>query len=173
MTAFRLIGRDVGCGTETVLHGVYRGGMEPTEDVLDSPTEWVARHIRGYVECDGKKGHRFYGNNTLLLTTRGRRSGRLRRTALIYGRHGDAYVVVASNGGSPTHPLWYLNLVADPRVYVQVGARTFTARARTAAGKERPQLWQMMIKLFGEYARYQKKTEREIPVVVLDPADRT
>ncbi|OLB80871.1 MAG: nitroreductase [Actinobacteria bacterium 13_2_20CM_2_71_6] len=144
--------------------------MEPTEEVLDSPVGWVAKHVRKYVESGGRKGHSYWGNDTLLLTTRGRRSGKLRRTALIYGRHGDAYVVVASNGGAATHPLWYLNLVADPQVYVQVGAQSFPARARTATAEERPELWRMMTKLFKQYGRYQKKTDREIPVVILEPA---
>lgn len=76
----------------------------------------VARHIREYVETDGRKGHRWNGVPTLLLTTRGRRTGKLRRTALIYGRDGDAYVVVASRGGARHHPQWYLNLAPDPEV---------------------------------------------------------
>ena len=146
-------------------------GSDPREEVVDSPTGWVAKHIREYVETGGKKGQRFYGVDALLLTTRGRRTGKLRRTALYYGRHGDAFVVVASNGGSATHPLWHRNLVADPVVHVQVGERTFNARARTATGDERAELWSMMVGLFGQYERYQQATAREIPVVVLDPID--
>ena len=78
--------------------------------VTDSPTGWVAKHVRKYVESDGKKGHRWSGVDTLLLTTRGRSTGKLRRTALIYGEDRGRYIVVASNGGAKTHPHWYQNL---------------------------------------------------------------
>jgi deazaflavin-dependent oxidoreductase (nitroreductase family) len=104
--------------------------MAAQEEITDSPTGWVAQHIQEYVETDGQAGHTWNGVPTLLLTTRGRKSGALRRTALIYGRDGDRYLVVASKGGAPDHPLWYLNLLADPEVSVQVGAEKFTARAR-------------------------------------------
>jgi deazaflavin-dependent oxidoreductase (nitroreductase family) len=143
----------------------------PPEEIVDSPTDWVAKHIRQYVESGGTEGQRFYGVDALLLTTRGRRTGKPRRTALYYGHHGGRFVVVASNGGSATHPLWYRNLVADPQVQVQVGERAFAARARTATGDERAELWSMMVGLFGKYEQYQTSTEREIPVVVLDPLD--
>jgi deazaflavin-dependent oxidoreductase (nitroreductase family) len=137
------------------------------EDVVDSPVGWVARHISSYVDSDGKSGHHFHGVDALLLTTRGRRSGKLRRTALYYGSRHGAYVVVASNGGSVGHPLWYRNLVADPRVTVQVKDDVFEAVARTAAGEERAELWSMMARTFPNYTRYQAMVEREIPVVVL------
>jgi deazaflavin-dependent oxidoreductase (nitroreductase family) len=138
------------------------------EEVVDSPKGWVAKHIREYVETEGKKGHRWSGVNTLLLTTRGRRTGTLRRTALIYGRDGDRYVVVASSGGAKKHPAWYLNLVADPEVQVQVGAERFTAVAKTATAKQKPKLWKMMGEIWPAYDTYQAKTDREIPVVVLE-----
>jgi deazaflavin-dependent oxidoreductase (nitroreductase family) len=114
--------------------------MSPQEDVSDSPTRWVAQHIRRYVETDGKKGHQWRGVHTLLLTTRGRRSGKLRRTALIYGRDGDRYLVVASNGGSKEHPSWYLNLTDDPEVEAQVGAERFAATAVPTTPEERANL---------------------------------
>jgi deazaflavin-dependent oxidoreductase (nitroreductase family) len=144
--------------------------MASEEEVLDSPTRWVARHVRRYVQTDGGSGHRWNGRNTLLLTTRGRRSGKLRRTALIYGRDGDHYLVVASNGGARNHPFWYLNLTAEPEVRVQVGAERFAARARTAGAEERPRLWRLMAEIWPDYERYQKRTGREIPVVVLERA---
>jgi deazaflavin-dependent oxidoreductase (nitroreductase family) len=84
----------------------------------------------------------------LLLTTHGRRSGRLRRTALIYGRDGDRYLVVASAGGAAQHPAWYLNLHDEPRVEVQVGAERFTATARTASEEEKPRLWELMASIW-------------------------
>jgi deazaflavin-dependent oxidoreductase (nitroreductase family) len=139
------------------------------DEVIDSPVGWVARHVRTYVASGGRKGHRWYGCDTLLLVTRGRRSGTLRRTALIYGVDGDRYVVVGSNGGSAEHPQWYRNLVADPLVRVQVRDSTFAARARTATGEERATLWREMVEIFPQYDRYQKRTKREIPVVVLTP----
>src|SRR5437762_5051273 len=100
--------------------------MTPSsEEIFDSPSGWVAGHIRRYVETDGEDGHRWRGVNTLLLTTRGRKSGKLRRTALIYGRDADRYLVVASQGGAEWNPNWYLNLAANPEVRLQVGAEKF------------------------------------------------
>jgi deazaflavin-dependent oxidoreductase (nitroreductase family) len=145
--------------------------MEGEEEVFDSPVRWVAQHIRRYVETDGQKGHLWSGVHTLLLTTRGSESGKLRRTALIYERDGDRYVVVASNGGAKKHPSWYLNLVANPEVRVQVAADTFTARASTASAREKPRLWRSMAAIWPDYDTYQTKTKRDIPVVILDPLD--
>jgi deazaflavin-dependent oxidoreductase (nitroreductase family) len=138
------------------------------EAVLDSPTGWVAKHIRRYVETDGKKGHLYHGMPSLLLTTRGRKSGRLRRTALIYGQDGDCYLLVASNAGAENHPSWYLNLVEHPEVEVQIGAEKFAARARTTTAEEKPKLWQTMASIFPQYDSYQKKTGRDIPVVIVE-----
>ena len=137
-------------------------------DVTDSPSRWVAEHVRRYVASDGKSGHQWSGVNTLLLTTRGRKTGKLRRTALIYGRDGDRFLVVASKGGSHQHPNWYLNLRDHPEVHVQVGADKFVAKARTAVGKERSRLWGLMAAIWPQYERYQKRTSREIPVVLLE-----
>jgi deazaflavin-dependent oxidoreductase (nitroreductase family) len=140
------------------------------EAVVDNPADWVARHIREYVESDGEQGHRWQGVNTLLLTTRGHKSGTLRRTALIYGEDEDRYVVVASKGGAPAHPSWYRNLAANPDVLVQVAADKFRGRARTASGEERTRLWELMASIWPEYNRYQERTDREIPVVVIERA---
>jgi deazaflavin-dependent oxidoreductase (nitroreductase family) len=142
-----------------------------TDEVFDSPVGWVSRHIRKYVDSGGTKGQRYGGAPILLLTTRGRRSGAQRRTALIYRRHGESYLVVGSNGGSAQHPQWYLNLLTEPSVRVQVGPEEFPARARTATGTDRAELWQMMVEVFRSYASYQRETDRELPVVVLEPAD--
>ena len=142
--------------------------MASQEEILDSPTGWVARHVRRYVETDGRSGHKWNGRQTLLLTTRGRKSGKLRRTALIYGQDGDRYLLVASNGGARNHPFWYLNLTAQPEVQVQVGADTFTARARTAGAAEKPRLWRLMAAIWPDYDRYQKRTSRNIPVVIVE-----
>ncbi len=142
--------------------------MAAKEEVFDSPTGWVARHIREYVESDGEKGHRWRGVSTLLLTTRGRQTGRLRRTALIYGRDGDRYLVVASVGGAARHPSWYLNLTENPEVEVQVGPDRFPARAVTAGVEDKPRLWRSMASIWPDYDRYQSKTPRDIPVVILE-----
>lgn len=141
---------------------------ESSDDVVDSPTRWVAKHTRAYVASGGTDGHLFHGVPSLLLTTRGRRSGKLRRTPLYYGRDGDAFVLVASNGGAPEHPLWYQNLVADPAVHLQVGTEHHEGRARTATPEESPRLWELMDGVFGQYAGYRRKAPREIPLVVID-----
>jgi len=149
---------------------VVAAGMSPTESPpTDSPTGWVAAHIHEYVETDGERGHRWKGAPTLLLTTTGRRTGVRRRTALIYGRDGDGYVVAGSWGGRARHPSWYLNLVADPEVEVQVGPDVFHATATTATGGERARLWTLMAGIWPAYDSYQQKTERQIPVVLLRP----
>jgi deazaflavin-dependent oxidoreductase (nitroreductase family) len=141
--------------------------MTANDGVLDSPTDWVAEHIRSYVETGGEDGHLFMGFPTLLLTTLGRRTGTLRRTPLIYGRDGDRYLLVASNGGSARHPAWYLNVAAHPEVTVQVRAETFSARARTATGVERRRLWPVVTEVFPRYEAYQAQTDRELPLVVV------
>ncbi len=139
-------------------------------EVTDSPTPWVAEHTQRYLETGGEDGHEWRpGVPTLLLTTTGRRSGVKRRTALIYGRDNADYVVVASKGGAPEHPAWYLNLEADPQVEVQVLDAVVPATARTATGEERERLWALMRQIWPAYDEYQTHTEREIPVVVLTP----
>ena len=144
--------------------------MDSTEEVHDSPTGWVAKHINSYVKSGGQKGHIWNGVPTLLLTTRGRKSGQLRRTALIYGQDAGRYLLVASLGGSPKHPLWYLNLLEHPEVELQVGEESFAGRARVATAEEKPRLWQLMAAIFPQYDSYQKKTSREIPVVIVERA---
>ena len=106
----------------------------------------------------------------LILTTKGRRSGEQRPTPLIYGRHGDDYLVVASKGGAPEPPAWYRNLSEDSNVHVQVKADRFEARARDATPEEKPELWRQMAEIWPAYDEYQGNTDREIPVVVLERA---
>jgi deazaflavin-dependent oxidoreductase (nitroreductase family) len=127
-------------------------------------------HVDRYRATDGEEGHEWRGTQTLLLTTTGRRSGERRTTPLIYGRHGDDYLLVASKGGSDTPPSWYVNLQADPAVEVQVKDKRFAARARDATPEEKPELWRTMTAEWPAYDDYQENTEREIPVVVLEPA---
>jgi deazaflavin-dependent oxidoreductase (nitroreductase family) len=144
--------------------------VSATEEPLPPTTGWVAEHAARYLASDGADGHLWRGVPTLLLTTRGRKSGRLRRTPLIYGREGDAYVVVASKGGAPKDPAWYLNLSADPDVTIQVVGDEMPARATTAEGARRDELWSRMTDIWPDYDKYQAKTTRRIPIVVLEPA---
>lgn len=143
---------------------------ENETEIVDNPAGWANEHIRRYVDSDGENGHAWNGVWTLLLTTFGRKSGRWRRTPLIYGRDGDRFVVVASKGGAPQHPAWYLNLVDHPQVRVQVGADKFTANAHTASPEEKTRLWPQMAKIWPDYDDYQKRTSRDIPLVILERA---
>lgn len=125
-------------------------------------------HVKRYVETDGEEGHDWQGTTVLILTTTGRKSGEPRSTPLIYGVSGDDHVVVASKGGAPEHPAWYRNLSEQPEVEVQVRGDKFTARARTASAEERPELWKLMSSIWPAYDDYKQKTDREIPLVVLE-----
>ena len=106
---------------------------------------------------------------TLLLTTKGRKSGEPRALPLIYGTASESYVVIASKGGMPNHPLWFRNLETTPECELKVGSKELSARARVAEGDEREKLWKQMAEVYPPYLDYQKATERTIPVVVLDP----
>jgi deazaflavin-dependent oxidoreductase (nitroreductase family) len=136
---------------------------------------WIREHVARYLATNGEDGYLWDASigggkgmvPTLLLTTTGRKSGRQLTLPLIFGRSGPDYVVIASKAGAPTHPAWYLNLEANPAVGVQVKADKFAARAHTASGAEREKLWQLMVGIYGPYEDYQKKTQRQIPVVVL------
>jgi deazaflavin-dependent oxidoreductase (nitroreductase family) len=139
---------------------------QPREEIYDNPTDWVARHIRRYVESNGEKGHRAYGHDSLLLTTRGRRTGKLRRTALWYLRDGDRYLLVGSSGD----PGWVRNVRANPAVVVQVRDQTFAALARTATAEERATLWERIAAEIPKYAGYQERSPRDLPVVIVEPA---
>jgi deazaflavin-dependent oxidoreductase (nitroreductase family) len=125
-------------------------------------------HVKKYRETNGEKGHDWQGTQTLILTTTGHKSGEERSTPLIYGQAGDDYLIVASNGGADTPPAWYLNLDERPEVEVQVWGDRFKARARRATPEEKPELWKTMTAHWPAYDEYQKNTEREIPVIVLE-----
>jgi deazaflavin-dependent oxidoreductase (nitroreductase family) len=127
-------------------------------------------HVERYRATDGEEGHDWQGAHTLLLTTTGRKSGEPRTSPLIYAPHGDAYMVVASKGGWPDPPAWYLNLSENPEVEVQVKDDVFRARARTAGPEEKPEMWRTMASEWPAYDDYQRNTDREIPVVVLERA---
>ncbi len=140
--------------------------------------EWMLTHANSYLASGGTEGHMYkttvpgVGEITvpaLLLTTTGRKSGEKFIFPLFYGKVGDSYLIVASKGGAPEHPGWYRNLLAHPEVEVQAGTTKLKARARTVTGEERTRLWAEALKFWPPYAEYALKTEREIPVVVLDP----
>jgi deazaflavin-dependent oxidoreductase (nitroreductase family) len=127
------------------------------------------KHVDRYVATGGEEGHEWQpGVFTLILTTTGRRSGEPRPTPLIYGESADGYVVVASKGGADQPPAWYVNLLEHPEVHVQVLDDRFPATARTASAEEKARLWPMMAAIWPAYDDYQLRTEREIPVVVLE-----
>jgi deazaflavin-dependent oxidoreductase (nitroreductase family) len=140
--------------------------------------QWMVDHANKYMSSGGKEGHIYkvkppgYSDlevPALLLTTTGRKSGEKYIFPLFYGDVGNGYVIVASKGGAPEHPGWYKNILGNPEVEVQVGTKKLKARARTTSGAERAKLWDQAVKFWPPYADYAKKTEREIPVVVLDP----
>jgi deazaflavin-dependent oxidoreductase (nitroreductase family) len=133
-----------------------------------------ARHVERYLETNGEDGfHWRNGTSILILFTRGRKSGQQRSHALIFREHGDDYLVVASKGGADAPPAWFVNLVAEPDVEVQVKGERFRARARVATPAEKPAMWAKMVEVWPDYDEYQKRTFREIPVVVLERAEST
>ena len=126
-------------------------------------------HVDAYLATDGEEGHDWRGTQTLILTTTGRKSGKQRLTPLIYGRHGNDYLIVASKGGTPENPDWYHNLSANPDVEIQVKGDKMRARARTATPAEKTEMWPIMTKEWPDYDDYQTKTDRDIPIVVVEP----
>ena len=126
-------------------------------------------HVRRYRETNGDVGYVWNGVPTLLLTTTGRRTREARTNALIFGRDGNDYLVVASMGGAPSHPDWYRNLLAQPAAEIQVRADRVRVTARTAEDGEKPRLWKIMTDGWPNYDVYQSRTDRVIPLVVLTP----
>ncbi|MDW3217006.1 MAG: nitroreductase family deazaflavin-dependent oxidoreductase [Acidimicrobiales bacterium] len=139
------------------------------QDYEASPYDWVADHVERYERTGGKEGGEFNGVPCIILTTTGRKSGVQRKTPLVRVPHGDTYLVVASMGGQPTHPAWYLNLLADPNVTLQDGAEVRDFTARPTEGDEHAELWQTAVAVYPEYEEYQARCERTIPVVKLEP----
>jgi F420H(2)-dependent quinone reductase len=145
----------------------------------DNLPQWMKDHTKRYLSSGGTDGHMYTISQpgrpqltvpSLLLTTKGRKSGDKWLFPLFYGEAGKSYFVVASKGGAPEHPGWYRNLKANPEVEVQVGTKKMKAKARTASGMERAELWKKALVFWPPYADYQTKAgQREIPIVVLDP----
>jgi deazaflavin-dependent oxidoreductase (nitroreductase family) len=135
-----------------------------------SPAQWVRDQVELFESSGGTEGTTMRGMPVIILTTRGAKSGKIRKTPLMRVEHDGTYAVVASQGGAPKHPVWYHNIVADPRVELQDGPVRQDMSAREATGEERDLWWGRAVEAFPDYADYQLKTERQIPVFVLEPA---
>ncbi|MDQ1438289.1 MAG: hypothetical protein QOK43_1918 [Acidimicrobiaceae bacterium] len=134
-----------------------------------SPSSWVRDQVEAYESSGGQKGNTLLdtGRPVIIVTTRGNKSGKLRKTPLMRVEHNGEYALVASMGGAPTHPVWYYNLVADPEaVTIQDGPEPFDARVREATGEERDEWWERAVAAYPSYADYQRATERQIPVFI-------
>jgi deazaflavin-dependent oxidoreductase (nitroreductase family) len=129
-----------------------------------------AEHVKRYEETDGAEGFDWgdHGAHILILTTVGRKSGEERKNALIFHEVDGGYAIVSSKGGAPQHPDWHFNLEADPFVKVQVKADKFAAKARIASDEERAKIWPEMVEIWPDYDEYTKKTDRVIPIVILE-----
>ncbi|MFJ1967891.1 nitroreductase family deazaflavin-dependent oxidoreductase [Streptomyces sp. NPDC087903] len=138
-----------------------------------SPTPWVREQVELYESSGGTKGTTLMdtGLPVILLTTLGAKSGKIRKTPLMRVEHDGRYAAVASLGGAPKHPVWYFNVLSDPRVELQDGPVKRDMRAREVTGAEKDEWWERAVAAFPNYAEYQTKTDREIPVFVLEPAD--
>ncbi len=135
-----------------------------------SPWDWVSKQVEEFEASGGKEGNLLQGKPIVVLTTRGRKTGKLRKSALMRVEKDGEYAVVASMGGAPQHPVWYLNLLADPQVTLQDGDRVMNLRARTATPEEKRAWWPVCVEAWPAYEEYQTKTTRDIPVVLFDPA---
>ncbi len=136
-----------------------------------SPTEWVRNQVAEYESSNGTAGNtlRDSGLPVIIMTTIGHRSGLVRKVPLMRVEHQGVYAIVASRGGAATHPGWYYNLVAEPRVAIQDGPAPFTATVRQIDGDERSQWWTRCVEAFAPYDEYRKNTERTIPVFLAEP----
>ncbi|MFF0445326.1 nitroreductase family deazaflavin-dependent oxidoreductase [Streptomyces sp. NPDC004609] len=140
-------------------------------EYVPSPATWVRNQVELFESSGGTKGTTIMGMPVVILTTRGARSGSVRKSPLMRVEHEGRYAVVASAGGSDSHPVWYHNVVADPRVELQDGPVRRDMRAREVTGEERAEWWARAVEAFPDYAEYQKKTDRRIPVFVVEPVD--
>lgn len=143
--------------------------MTSRPEYAPSPVGFVADHVDRYLKTNGADGAVFNGIECVILTTKGRKSGALRRSPVVRVQDGRNYLVIGSRGGAPEHPQWYFNLLADPEVTIHDGDQLHEMRARVATGAERAGLWNIAVAAYGEYAEYQTRTDREIPVVVCEP----
>ena len=149
----------------------HQASGKPGRPYNAAAQKWATRlHASLFRATDGKVGGRMLGSPVLLLVATGRKSGRRRTTPLLYLEDGGRYVIVASNGGAAKHPVWWLNLQAHPEATVEVGGRKAHVRATEARGEEKARLWQRLVRMYPSYEDYQKRTDREIPVILLEPS---
>ena len=137
-----------------------------------SPTEWVREQVASYEGSNGTSGNTMRGMPVIILTTLGAKSGKLRKTPLMRVEHNGEYAAVASLGGAPTNPVWYHNIVSHPQVDLRDGPMVQTMTAREVTGQEKATWWERCVAAFPDYADYQTKTDRQIPVFVLTPTAR-
>jgi deazaflavin-dependent oxidoreductase (nitroreductase family) len=145
--------------------------METNMSVTNERINWNQKIIDEFRANDGKVGGRFEGRTLLLLHTTGARSGKERVNPVAYVREGERYVVIASKGGAPTNPGWYYNILAHPRLTVEVGTKIFQVDAKVAEEPERTRLYNKMVEIMPGFDDYRRKTERVIPVIVLTPVE--
>ncbi len=139
-------------------------------EYVPSPRDWVAEQVKLYEESGGKEGTTLRGLPVILVTNRGRKTGAIRKTPLMRVKDGDNYVLVASVGGAPRHPLWYYNLLEDPDVTIRDREDVYEMRVRLVEdAEERSRLWSLAVEAFPNYAEYQERTERQIPVFIAEP----
>lgn len=145
--------------------------MPLTGEYEPSPSTWVRQQVEQYEASDGAEASDLNGIPVVIVTARGRKSGKLRKTPLMRVEHNGSYAAVASQGGAPTHPVWYWNLKANPEIEVRDKDRVGRYTARELSGQERDRWWQRAVTVFPEYRRYQENTDRTIPVFVLEPRE--
>jgi F420H(2)-dependent quinone reductase len=145
-------------------------GVMPLQgEYAPSPEKFVREQVETYERTDGAEGNTMQGKPVIILTSKGARSGKIRKTPLMRVEHDGVYAVVASKGGTPEHPVWYHNVKAHPHVELQDGAHKWDMVAREATGEEKSRWWERAVAAWPDYAEYQKKTDREIPLFVLEP----
>ena len=166
-------GRPIACHVAGRLTGVLTGSMPVEGEYGPSTRAWVRDQVELYEGSGGTQGTtlRDTGLPVVIITNRGARSGKLRKTPVMRVEHDGSYAAIASQGGAPTHPRWYYNLRADPFVELQDGSRRQDMIAREVTGEERAQWWERAVAAYPPYAEYQQRTTRQIPVFVLEPAD--
>lgn len=141
------------------------------QDILPEKTDWVAKQLAKIDESGTTESVDIMGMPVAVFTIRGRKSGKLRRVPLMRVEHDGTYALVASKGGDPKHPVWYLNVTANPDVDVQDGREHHRGRVRELSGPEREEWWKRAVEAYPPYAEYQTKTDRQIPVLVVEPTD--
>jgi deazaflavin-dependent oxidoreductase (nitroreductase family) len=147
--------------------------MALTGEYVPSPADWVRTQVEKYESSGGTEGAESQGARVIILTTVGAKSGKIRKTPLMRVEDGGRYAVVASLGGAPTHPVWYHNVKAHPRVELQDGPVKKEYLAREVTGDEKAIWWRRAVEAWPDYANYQKKTDRQIPLFVLEPVDES